>query len=93
MEVKTRGSKNTIDPPILSLVEDDMRKDNEIVEASGVLLDNTIKEVELCQKVVRVPRHPPPSPQRLVRKTKDGKHQQFMIMLNQFSMNLPLIEA
>ena len=35
MTVTTRGRKETIDPPMLSVVEDEVRKDDEVVEANG----------------------------------------------------------
>ena len=50
-------------------------------------------EVEVPQKVVSIPRPPPPFPQRLVKKIKDGKYQHFITMLKQLSMNVPLKEA
>ena len=36
---------------------------------------------------------PPPFPQRLVKKTEDGKYQRFITMLKQFSINVPLVES
>lgn len=42
------------------VVEDNMSKDKEVVEASGELVDNTVKEAEVCQKVVLITRPPPP---------------------------------
>ena len=36
---------------------------------------------------------PPPFPQRLVKKTEDGKYRCFITMLKQLSMNVPLVEA
>ncbi|XP_069143382.1 uncharacterized protein [Solanum lycopersicum] len=40
-----------------------------------------------------MPRPPPPFPQRLVKKTEDGKYQRFITMLKQLSINVPLVEA
>ena len=40
-----------------------------------------------------MPRPPPPFPQRLVKKTEDGKYQRFITMLKQISINVPLVEA
>ena len=40
-----------------------------------------------------MPTPPPPFPQRLVKKTKDGKYQCFITMLKQLSINVPLVEA
>ena len=36
---------------------------------------------------------PPPFPQRLVKKTEDGKYQHFITKLKQISINVPLVEA
>ena len=44
-------------------------------------------------KVIPMPRPPPPFPQRLVKKTEDGKDQCFITMLKQFSINVPLVET
>ena len=40
-----------------------------------------------------MPRPPPPFPQRLVKKTEDGKYRHFITMLKQLSINVPLVEA
>ena len=40
-----------------------------------------------------MPRPPPPFPQRLVKKTEDGKYRRFITMLKQLSINVPLVEA
>ena len=40
-----------------------------------------------------MPRPPPPFPQRLVKKTEDGKYQRFITMLKHLSINVPLVEA
>ena len=40
-----------------------------------------------------VPKQPPQLPQRLVKKTKDGKYRHFITMLKHISINVPLIEA
>ena len=45
-------------------------------------------------KVIPMPRPPPPPlPQRLVKKTEDGKYRRFITMLKQLSINVPLVEA
>ena len=44
-------------------------------------------------KVIPMPRPQPPFPQRLVKKTEDGKYQRFITMLKQLSINVPLVEA
>ncbi|KAK4737470.1 hypothetical protein R3W88_001167 [Solanum pinnatisectum] len=40
-----------------------------------------------------MPRPPPPFPQRLVKKTEEGKYRRFISMLKQLSVNVPLREA
>ena len=74
MAVTTKEGKQTIDPPMSFVVEGDMRKEDDVVEASGELGDVTMKEAELSQKVVFIPRPRPPFPQRLVNNTKDGTY-------------------
>ncbi|XP_015078368.1 uncharacterized protein LOC107022202 [Solanum pennellii] len=93
MAVTSREGKHTIDQPMSSTVEGDMRKKDEVAESSGELGDTTKKEVELLHKVVPVPRPPPPFPPRLEKKMEDGKYCRFIIMLKQFSINIPFIKA
>ena len=71
MEVTTRGGKQIIDPPMSFIEEGDMRKDKEVVETRGKLVEKTVKEAEVSQKMVSIPRPPPPCPQKLVKKTED----------------------
>ena len=66
-----------------SVVEDEVRKNDEVVGDNGELVDKSVKEAEMPQKVILVPRPPPPFLQRLVKKTEDGKYQPFITMLNQ----------
>ena len=81
MAITTRGGKQTIDPPMPSN-EEKVRKDNDkVVEGSSEVEDITGKDAEVPIKVIPMPRPPPPFPQRLVKKTKDGKHQRFIAML------------
>ena len=47
MAVTTQVGKQTRDPPNPSVVEDEMRKDEEVVETCGALVDKTVKEVEV----------------------------------------------
>ena len=47
MEVTTRGGKQTTDPPTQSVVEDDMRKEKEVVETSGELVNKMLIEAEV----------------------------------------------
>ena len=70
-----------------------MRKYEEVVETSGELVDKVVKEVEVPQKVIPIPRQPPPFPQRLVKKANYGKYRRFITMLKYLSINVPLIEA
>ena len=56
-------------------------------------MDKAVKEAEVPQKVIPIPRPPPPFPRRLVKKIEDGKYQRFITMLKQLSINIPLIEA
>ncbi|XP_069148240.1 uncharacterized protein [Solanum lycopersicum] len=91
--VATRGGKQTVDPPIPSVVEDEMRKDKEVVETSDELVDKMMKEIEVPQKLVPFRRPPPPFPQRLVKNTEDGNYRRFITMLKQFCIIVPLIEA
>ena len=50
------------------------------------------KKDEVPQKVIPMST-PPPFPQRLVKKTEDGKYRCFITMLKQLSINVLLIEA
>jgi len=93
MEVTTRGGKQTIDPPIPSGMEIETSKDDDVVEVSGESENAMEKEAEITQKVVPIPRPPSPFPQRLVKKTEEGKYRRFISMLKQLSINVPLIEA
>ena len=51
------------------------------------------KDAEVPVKVIPMPRPPPPFPQRLVKKTEDGKYRCFITMLKHLSINVPLVEA
>ena len=93
MAVTTRGCKQTIDPLMPFLVEDEVRKNDKIVEASGELVDKAVKEAEIPQKVIPIPRPPPPFPQRLVKKPEDCKYQHFITILKQLSINVQLIKS
>ena len=53
---------NRIDPPVPSVVEEDVKTENEMTEASWELGDAPSKEVQLSQKVVPILRPPPPFP-------------------------------
>ncbi|XP_069155697.1 uncharacterized protein [Solanum lycopersicum] len=91
MAVTTQGGKKTIDPLRSSGVENVIR--DKVVKVSGELGGKIWKEAEVPQKVTPMPRPPPPFPERLMKKTEDGKYQRFITMLKQRSVNVPLIEA
>ena len=93
MTFTTQGGKQTIDPPMSSMVEDEMRKDEKVVETSGELVDKAVKEAEAPHKVVPIPIPHPPFPQRLVKKTEDAKYRHFITMSKQLFISVPLIEA
>ncbi|KAK4717902.1 hypothetical protein R3W88_016240 [Solanum pinnatisectum] len=76
-----------------SEVEVNVSKGDDVIEVTGAFENATEKEVEITQKVVPMPRPPTPFPQRLVKKTEQGKYRMFIIMLKQLSINVPLIEA
>ncbi|KAK4717987.1 hypothetical protein R3W88_016325 [Solanum pinnatisectum] len=93
MAVTTRGGKQTIDPPMPFGVEVEASKNDDVIEVNAESENATEKEVEITQKVVPMPRPLPPFPQRLVKKTEEGKYCRFISMLKQLSINVPLIEA
>ena len=57
------------------------------------MVDKSGKELETPQKVTPIPRPPPQFPQRLVKKTEDGKYRHFITTLKQLSNNVPLVES
>ena len=89
MTITTRGGKQTTDTPMPSTYEN-VRKDNDnVVKGSGEVEENNRKDVEVPMKVIPMPRPPPPFPQRLVKKTEDGKFRRFITMLSSsLSMSL-----
>lgn len=70
MVVNTRGSKQTIDTPMFSIVKGYMRKKDDVQEYSGKLGVETTKIAELSQKVVPIPTPPQQFQQKLVTNTK-----------------------
>ena len=71
-----------------------MRQDDDkLVRGSGEAEESTGKDVEVPMKVIPMPRPLPPFPQRLVKKTEDGKYRHFITMMKQLSINVPLVEA
>ncbi|KAK4737817.1 hypothetical protein R3W88_001514 [Solanum pinnatisectum] len=67
--------------------------DGDEIEVTEETKNAKEKEAEIAQKVVSMPRPPPPFPQRLVQKAEEGKYRRFIAMLKQLSINVPLIEA
>ena len=47
MVVSTQEGKQTIDPPIPSVLDDEVRKHDEVVEVSGESVDKAVKEAEI----------------------------------------------
>ena len=93
MTIMTRGGKQTIDPPMPSN-EEKVRKDNDnVVKGSGEAEESNGKDAEVPIKVIPMPRPEPTFPQRLVKKTEDGKYRRFITMLKHLSINVPLVEA
>ncbi|TMW87781.1 hypothetical protein EJD97_019473, partial [Solanum chilense] len=93
MAITTRGGKQTIDPPMPSNKENVRKDDDKVVEGSGEVEESNGKDAEVPMKVIPMPRPPPPFPQRLVKKTEDGKYRRFITMLKHLSINVPLLEA
>ncbi|TMW83147.1 hypothetical protein EJD97_002751, partial [Solanum chilense] len=93
MTITTRGGKQTIDPP-MPYDEENVRKDDDkVVKRSVDEEESNGKDSEVPKKVTPMPRPPPLFPQRLLKKTEDGKFQRFITMLKQLSINVPLAEA
>ena len=74
MAITTRGGRQTIDPPMPSIEEN-------VVKGSSEAEGSSRKDSEVPIKVIPMPRPPPPFPQRLVKKTEDGKYRRFITML------------
>ena len=91
MEINTRGGKQTIDPPMSSNEEKVRKDDDKVVKGSGEAEESNEKDVEVPMKVIPMPRPPPHFPQRLVKKTEDGKYRRFITMQKQLSTNVPLV--
>ena len=93
MAITTCDGKQTIDPSMPS-TEKKVTKDNDkVVEVNGEVEDNSAEDAKVPKKVTPMSRPPPPFPQRLVKKTEDGKYRRFITMLKQLSINVPLVEA
>ena len=89
MEITIRGGKQTIDPPMHSNKKMMKKDSDKVVDADGEVEDNTVKYTEVLKKVTPMPLPPPPFPQRLLKKIKDGKYWRFITMLKQISINVP----
>ena len=51
MAISTRGVKQTIDTPMPSVVEDEVRKDDEVVEDNNKLVDKPMKKAEYPKRL------------------------------------------
>ena len=91
MAITTRGGKKTIDSPMSSNKENVRKDDDKVVKGSGEAEDSTGKDAEFPMKVNPMPRPPLPFPQRLVKKTEDGKYWRFITMLKRLSISVPLV--
>lgn len=85
--------KKTSDPPMPFDVETDSKQDIEVTKVTKESANLMENEAEVTYKVVLTPRPQPPFPQRLVKKTKEEKYHKLIIMLEQFSINVPFIKA
>ena len=63
-----------------------------MVKGSGEAEESNGKDEEVPMEVIPMPRPPQPFPQRLVKKTEDGKYRHFITMLKQLSINVLLVE-
>ena len=93
MAITTRGGKQTIDPLMPSDEENVRKDDDKVVKGSGEDEESNGKDEEVPMKVIPMPRPPPSFPQRLVKKTEDGKYRCFITMLKQLSVNIPFVDA
>ena len=93
MAITTRGGKQTIDPPMPTNEKKVTKDTDNVVDINGEVEDNTIEDAKVPKKVTPMPRTPPPFPQRVVKKTEDGKYRHFITMLKQLSINVPQVEA
>ena len=93
MEITTQGGKQTTNPPMSSNEEKVRKDDDKVVKGSGEAEERTGKDAEVPTKVILMPRPPPPFPQRLVKKTEDGKYRRFITMLKELYINVPLVET
>ena len=78
MAFTTRGGNQTIDLPMLSNEENVRKNDDKVVKGSVEEEESNGNDAEVPMKVILMPRPPPPFPQRLVKKTEDGKYRRFI---------------
>ena len=93
MAITTRGGKKIIYLHMPSNEKKVTKDTDNVVDISGEVEDNTAKDAEVPKKVTPMPRPPPPFPQRLLKKTEDGKYWRFITMLKKLSINVPLVES
>ena len=68
--VRTRGVKQTIDPPMPSN-ENEVTKDTDtVINVDADLEDNIAKYAEVPKKVTPMPRPPTPFPQKIIKKDR-----------------------
>lgn len=95
MAVTTKGGKSTIDSPMLVEVEvrEKIVVDKDVVKGDYCVKDGASEVAKEQQRYKPVPRSPPPFPRRLKKREEEGKFKQFLSILKQLSINIPLIEA
>ena len=81
MSINTRGGKQTIDPPMPSNENEATKDTYKVVNVDANLEDNIAEDAEVPKKVTPMPMPQPPFPQRLMKKTEDGKYRRFITML------------
>ena len=82
MAITTRGGKQPVDPPMPSNENEVIKDTDKVVNVDANLEDNSAEDAEVPKKVTPMLRPPPPFPQRLLKKTEDGKYRRFITMLN-----------
>ena len=60
MTINTRGGNQTIDPPMSSNEEKVIKDNDTVVQVSGEVEDNKVKDAELPKMVTPMPRQPTP---------------------------------
>ncbi|KAK4726724.1 hypothetical protein R3W88_031641 [Solanum pinnatisectum] len=106
MEITTRSGKSLPEPKLDSFKQEESIKRDEEPEVDVEIVDDLDlarkvekrsreKEaaIEVTFPLQQIPRPPPHFPQRLKKKTEDGKLLKFISMFWQLSVNIPLVEA